>query len=62
MPIRILMHFTGRNMLKIPATLESEKQPSTVNAKPVADFTRVVEQTGMLDVAPAPDGQDRDGH
>lgn len=62
MPIRILMRLMGRNMPKIRQPWSRENQPSTINAKTVADFTRVVEQTGILDAAPALDGQDRDGH
>jgi hypothetical protein len=44
---RFLM--TGRNLPKIRQSKESE--PSTVNERTIADFTRVVEQTGIL--APA---------
>jgi hypothetical protein len=47
-------------MPKIRQPWSRGKKPSTINAKTVADFTRVVEQIGILDVAP--DGQDGDGH
>ena len=36
----------GRNLPKIQQSREPE--PSTVNEKTIADFTRVVEQTGIL--------------
>jgi hypothetical protein len=49
---RFLTILTGRNLPKIRQPREPE--PSTINEKTVADFTRVVEQTGILerDVAP----------
>ena len=45
MPYRFLT-ITGRNLPKIRQPREPE--PSTINEKTVADFTRVVEQTGIL--------------
>jgi hypothetical protein len=42
-PLTIL---TGRNLPKIRQSGEAE--PSTINDKTVADFTRVVKQTGIL--------------
>ncbi len=41
---------TGRNLPKIRQPREPE--PSTINEKTIADFTRVVEQTGILERAP----------
>jgi hypothetical protein len=41
---RFLTILTGRNLPKIRQPREPE--PSTINEKTVADFTRVVEQTG----------------
>jgi hypothetical protein len=38
---------TGRNLPKIMGQ-PRESAPSTVNEKTLADFTRVVEQTGIL--------------
>jgi hypothetical protein len=38
---------TGRNMPKIRQSREAE--PPTINEKTIADFTRVVEQTGILE-------------
>jgi len=54
MATRSLTILTGRNLPKIRQFGEAE--PSTVNARTVADFTRVVEQTGILEreLAPAP--------
>jgi hypothetical protein len=46
---RFLTIMTGRNLPKIRQSTEPE--PSTINEKTIADFTRVVEQTGIL--APA---------
>jgi hypothetical protein len=43
---RFLTILTGRNLPKIRQSRESE--PSTINEKTIADFTRVVEQTGIL--------------
>ena len=52
MALRFLTILTGRNLPKIRRPREPE--PSTVKEKTVADFTRVVEQTGILerDVVP----------
>jgi hypothetical protein len=49
---RFLTILTGRNLPKIRQSKESE--PSTISEKTIADFTRVVEQTGIL--APAAAG------
>ena len=49
---RFLTILTGRNLPKIRQSREAE--PSTINGKTVADFTRVVEQAGIL--APAASG------
>jgi hypothetical protein len=38
---------TGRNLPTIRQP--GEPEPSTINEKTVADFTRVVEQTGILE-------------
>ena len=56
---RFLTILTGRNLPKIRQSRELD--PSTINEKTIADFTRVVEQTGILereppvDKAPAPE-------
>jgi hypothetical protein len=47
---RFLTILTGRNLPKIRQSKEPE--PSIINEKTVADFTRVVEQTGILDRQP----------
>jgi hypothetical protein len=47
MVIRIVTLLTGRNLPKIQQPREPE--PSIINEKTIADFTRVVEQTGILD-------------
>ena len=44
---RLLTILTGRNLPKIRQTRGPE--PSIVNEKTIADFTRVVEQTGILE-------------
>jgi len=46
MALHFLTILTGRNLPKIeqPRALE----PSIINEKTVADFTRVIEQTGIL--------------
>jgi hypothetical protein len=44
---RFLTILTGRNLPKIRQPREPE--PSTINAKTIADFTRVVEQSGILE-------------
>src|ERR1700674_5208635 len=43
---RFLTLLTGRNLPKIQQPREPE--PSTINEKTIGDFTRVVEQTGIL--------------
>jgi hypothetical protein len=49
---RFLTILTGRNLPKI----RQSPEPSTINDKTIADFTRVVEQTGILERGPrAPD-------
>jgi DNA-binding transcriptional regulator YhcF (GntR family) len=45
MATRFLTILTGRNLPKI----RQQAEPSTINNKTVADFIRVVEQTGILD-------------
>jgi hypothetical protein len=40
---RFLTILTGRNLPKI------QQVPSTISEKTIADFTRVVEQTGILE-------------
>jgi hypothetical protein len=47
---RFLTILTGRNVPKIGQPREPE--PSTINEKTIADFTRVVEQTGILQSKP----------
>jgi hypothetical protein len=47
MPSHFLTILTGRNLPKIRQPREPE--PSTINEKTVADFTRVAEQTGILE-------------
>ena len=41
---------TGRNLPTIRQPREPE--PSTINEKTIADFTRMVEQTGILEREP----------
>jgi hypothetical protein len=43
---RFLIILTGRNLPTIRQPREPE--PSIINEKTIADFTRVVEQTGIL--------------
>jgi hypothetical protein len=52
---RVLTIPTGRNLPKITGQSRSA-EPSIINDKTIADFTRVVEQTGILrgDRAPEP--------
>ncbi len=50
--LTILTILTGRNLPKIRQSKEPE--PSIISEKTIADFTRVVEQTGILQRAPAP--------
>jgi hypothetical protein len=45
---RFLTILTGRNLPKITGQ-PTKPEPSTINEKTVADFTRVVEQTGILE-------------
>ncbi len=47
MPPRFFTILTGRNLPKIRQPREAE--PSIINEKTIADFTRVVEQTGILE-------------
>jgi hypothetical protein len=59
MASRFLTILTGRNLPKIRQPREPE--PSTINEKTLADFTRVVEASGILkptEPAPAPDRDD----
>jgi hypothetical protein len=56
MGFRILTILTGRNMPKIRQSREPE--PSSINEKTIADFARVVEQTGIL----KQEGGENDGH
>jgi hypothetical protein len=44
---RFVTILTGHNLPKIRQP--GGPEPSTVNEKTIADFTRVVEQTGILD-------------
>jgi len=44
---RFLTLLTGHNLSKIRQPREAA--PSTINEKTIADFTRVVEQTGILE-------------
>jgi hypothetical protein len=53
MPYRFLTILTGRNMPKIRQPREPE--PSIINEKTIADFTRVVEQMGILEREPLAD-------
>jgi hypothetical protein len=45
---RFITLLTGRNLPKVIRGF-SEPQSSIINEKTVADFTRVVEETGILD-------------
>jgi hypothetical protein len=45
---RFLTILTGRNLPKITGPSKGP-EPSTINAKTIAEFTRVVEQTGILE-------------
>ena len=47
---RFLTILTGRNLPTIREPREPE--PSTINEKTIADFTRVVEQAGILEREP----------
>jgi len=44
---RLLTILTGRNLPKIRQPLEPE--PSIINEKTIGDFTRVVEEMGILE-------------
>jgi hypothetical protein len=56
---RFLTILTGRNLPKIRQPREPD--PSTINEKTIADFTRVVEQTGILECnKPPADGAIKD--
>jgi hypothetical protein len=48
---RFLTILTGRNLPKILQAREPE--PSIINEKTIADFTRVVEQTGIRERGPS---------
>jgi hypothetical protein len=50
---RLLTILTGQNMPKIQQPREPE--PSIINEKTIADFARVVEQTGILEQEPEPE-------
>jgi hypothetical protein len=53
---RLLTTLTGRDLPKIRQSREPE--PSIVNEKTIADFARVLEQTGVLEREPvAPEAQ-----
>jgi hypothetical protein len=56
---RFLILLTGRNLPKIQQPRTPE--PSTINEKTVADFARVVDQTGIL-MPDAPPQDPRDGN
>jgi hypothetical protein len=47
---RFLAILTGRNLPKIRQS--NEPEPSIINQKTIADFTRVVKQTGILEREP----------
>jgi hypothetical protein len=54
MATRLLTILTGRNLPKIGQSREAE--PSIINEKTIADFTRMVEQTGILEGEPSAHG------
>jgi hypothetical protein len=54
---RFLTLLIGRNLPKIRQPGEAE--PSTINEKRIADFTRVVEQTGILEHKPKSPGSEK---
>jgi hypothetical protein len=56
---RFLTILTGRNLPKIRGSNESG--PSTINETTIADFTRVVEQTGARGVFGAFQADDSEG-
>jgi hypothetical protein len=51
MALRFVTILTGRNLPKIQQP--PEPKPAIINEKTIADFTRVVEQKGILDGEPA---------
>ena len=55
---RFLTILTGRNLPKIRQP--GEPEPSTINEKTVADFMRVVKQTGILQRDRPPDDAAKD--
>ena len=55
MAFRFITILTGRNLPKIRQPREPE--PSIINEKMITDFTRVVEQTGILERNPIDAGQ-----
>jgi hypothetical protein len=57
MALRILTLLTGRNLPKIRQRQDDEM---SINDKTIADFTRVVDQTGILRTD-APPQEPRDG-
>ena len=54
MALRFLTILTGRNLPKIRQSRGFE--PSTINEKTIADVTRLVEQTRILERVPSPCG------
>jgi hypothetical protein len=52
---RFLTIMTGHGLPKIRQPRETE--PSIINEKTIADFTRVVQRTGILKCDPDPPGQ-----
>jgi hypothetical protein len=52
---RFLTILTGRNLPQIQQS--GEPEPSTINEKTITDFTRVVQQTGILQAQRAPTGE-----
>ena len=54
---RFLTILTGRNIPKITLP-PREAEQSTINEKTIADFARVVEQTGILERKPDVDADD----
>jgi hypothetical protein len=53
MTSRVLTILTGRNLPTVRQPREPE--PSIITEKTIADFTRVVEQTGILEHEPSTD-------
>jgi len=52
---RFVTILTGRNLPQIQQS--GEPEPSTINEKTITDFTRVVQQTGILQAQRAPTGE-----